>query len=280
MIVFLTIRVAETPLVFALALAFLGGLLSFVSPCCASLVPGYVGHLAGTSVDPRVPPTRRALFAHGLAFVLGFATVFTVTGIAIGLLLRNVQSAQGYVRWIGGILLILMGLHTTRLIQIPLLNRSFTIAPRWRAPGAGRRLGIIANPPPATLPTGATTGARPAGEQWPMLARSFLVGIFFAAGWSPCVTTILTGIYGIVATRPASGGPLLFAYSMGIGVPFLLLALFFGSVSGVLRRLNRYYRAISLVSGLFLIFIGILLLTDTLTRLARYAPFFQIPGIY
>ena len=106
-----------------------------------------------------------------------------------------------------------------------------------------------------------------------------MIGIFFAAGWSPCVGPILAGIYGVVGSQPANGGILLFVYSLGLGVPFLGVALLFGKASGVLRRVNRWYGIISMVSGLFLIAIGCLLLTDSFTRLAQYAPAIGIPGI-
>lgn len=281
MIVFLVIRMQETPLMLAMALAFVGGLLSFVSPCCAPLLPGYLGFLGRTAVDPAAPPARRTLVAHGLAFVLGFTTVFTVAGIAVAQVLTNVQSAQGYVRWIGGVIVILLGLHTTRLIQIPFLHRTWGVTPRPPAPrGGAGRMGIVANPPPAPVTRGDTVSTAVRAMAWPLaFGRSYLIGLFFAAGWSPCIGPILAGIYGVVAARPANGGLLLTMYSLGLGVPFLLMALFFGQMSRLMRRLNRYYNAISLVSGLFLILIGVLMLTDTMTRLARYAPPLTIPGI-
>ncbi len=271
------VQVEGTPLVAGAALAFLGGLLSFVSPCVLPLVPGYIGHLAGTSVAPGQAPTRRALLAHGLAFVLGFSAVFTVAGIGVGLFLTNVQAAQGYVRWVGGVLIIIMGLHTTGLVKIPFLNRTVKMNPASVPHFTKRRgVGIVANPPPTMreAATGATGALAPLD-----LARSALVGVFFAAGWSPCVGPILTGIYGVVGSQPANGGLLLFCYSLGLGVPFLLVALAFSRASGALRRLNRYYGAISLVSGCFLILIGILLLTNTLARLSVIAPSITIPGI-
>lgn len=272
------IQVESAPLVVAAALAFIGGLLSFVSPCVLPLVPGYIGHLAGTSVTPGQAPGRRSLIAHGLAFVLGFSAVFTVAGIGVGLFLTNVQAAQGYVRWAGGIVIIIMGLHTTGLVRIPFLNRtvklSATALPRF---GRRRGLGIIAHPPP-TRETVADAVQRPASSML-ALGRSALVGVFFAAGWSPCVGPILTGIYGVVGAQPANGGLLLFCYSLGLGVPFMLVAFAFARVSGFLRRINRYYGVISLVSGCFLILIGVLLLTDTLARLSTLAPTIGIPGL-
>jgi cytochrome c biogenesis protein CcdA len=111
------------------------------------------------------------------------------------------------------------------------------------------------------------------------LARSFVIGVFFAVGWSPCIGPILAAIYGVVGAEPAHGGALLFLYSLGLGVPFLIVALLFDRARGILRGMNRYYGVISLISGLFLILIGVLLLTNSLARLALYAPVFTLPGV-
>jgi cytochrome c-type biogenesis protein len=245
--VLLNVRIEGAPLVFGLPLALLGGLLSFVSPCVLPLVPGYIGYLAGTAVTERTVAPRRTLLLNGLAFVLGFSAVFTLVGVAVGQLLTSVQSAQGYVRWVGGVVVIILGFHMLGLIRAPFLNRTVKVQP-----GVGAPL---------------------------TLGRSFVIGVFFAAGWSPCVGPILTGIYGVVGAQPANGGILLFAYSLGLGIPFLAVALVFGRATGALRRVNRYYGAISLVSGLFLIAIGVLLLTDMMARLARYAPAINLPGV-
>lgn len=273
----LTIRIAGTPLVIGLALAVLGGLLSFASPCVLPLVPGYIGYLAGTAVTDRTSPRRRALLLNGFAFVLGFSAVFTLFGVAVGQFLTNVQSAQGYVRWVGGVVIILLGFQMLGLVHIPFLDRSINMRPPAGLLGARRdRLGIVSHPPPGVR---ATDRAARQVVAPLMLIRSFLIGVFFAAGWSPCVGPILAGIYGIAGAQPANGGFLLFAYSLGLGIPFLLVALLFGRASDGLRRINRYYGAISIASGLFLIVIGVLLLTDTMSRLARYAPIINIPGI-
>ncbi|MDQ6833749.1 MAG: cytochrome c biogenesis protein CcdA [Chloroflexota bacterium] len=277
----LAVRVQGTPLIFGIPLAFLGGFLSFVSPCVLPLVPGYFGYLAGTSVAAGSAPPRRTLLLNGLAFVLGFSTIFTIFGVAIGQFLTNVQSAQGYVRWIGGVVIIILGFHTLGVIRIPFLHRTMKVQP-----GAGflsrKRggLGIVAHPPAALERVSETQ--MPVVERRSAIGtfgRSFLIGTFFAAGWSPCVGPILTGIYGVVGSQPANGGLLLFAYSLGLGVPFLGVALLFGKASGMLRRVNRYYGVISIVSGLFLIGIGVLLLTDTMARLAQYAPAISVPGV-
>jgi cytochrome c-type biogenesis protein len=278
--VLLNVRIEGAPLVLGLPLALLGGLLSFVSPCVLPLVPGYIGYLAGTAVTERTAAPRRTLLLNGLAFVLGFSAVFTLVGVAVGQLLTSVQSAQGYVRWVGGVVVILLGFHMLGIIRIPLLNRTMKMQPgAVRSPRRGDRLGIVAHPSPEGAATSDTAAHQSTVGAPLTLGRSFLIGVFFAAGWSPCVGPILTGIYGVVGAQPANGGILLFAYSLGLGIPFLAVALVFGRATGALRRVNRYYGAISLVSGLFLISIGVLLLTDMMTRLARYAPAINLPGV-
>jgi cytochrome c-type biogenesis protein len=278
--VLLNVRIEGAPLVLGLPLALLGGLLSFVSPCVLPLVPGYIGYLAGTAVTERTAAPRRTLLLNGLAFVLGFSAVFTLVGVAVGQLLTSVQSAQGYVRWVGGVVVILLGFHMLGIIRIPLLNRTMKMQTGVVRPSSRRnRLGIVAHPSPEGAATSDTAAHQSTVGAPLTLGRSFLIGVFFAAGWSPCVGPILTGIYGVVGAQPANGGILLFAYSLGLGIPFLAVALVFGRATGALRRVNRYYGAISLVSGLFLISIGVLLLTDMMTRLARYAPAINLPGV-
>lgn len=278
--VLLNVRIEGAPLVLGLPLALLGGLLSFVSPCVLPLVPGYIGYLAGTAVTERTAAPRRTLLLNGLAFVLGFSAVFTLVGVAVGQLLTSVQSAQGYVRWGGGVVVILLGFHMLGIIRIPLLNRTMKMQTGVVRPSSRRnRLGIVAHPSPDSAAMNTITAKESTVGAPLTLGRSFLIGVFFAAGWSPCVGPILTGIYGVVGAQPANGGILLFAYSLGLGIPFLAVALLFGRATGALRRVNRYYGAISLVSGLFLIAIGVLLLTDMMTRLARYAPAINLPGV-
>jgi len=240
--------VESAPLALALMIAAFGGLLSFLSPCVLPLVPGYLGFLSGSVVSTDPAPPKRALLLHATAFVIGFALLFTVMGIALGQFITSIQDGMVYVRWFGGIAVILLGIHTLGLLRIPFLMRTAKVSAEDRLP-RGR------------------------------LASSFMLGIFFGAGWSPCVGTILSGIFAIAATQGTRAGLLFFAYAVGLGIPFLLTALAFGSATTMLRRVNQHFRLISIVSGIFLIAIGLMLLTDTFTRLAAIAPPIEPPFI-
>jgi cytochrome c-type biogenesis protein len=236
--------VSEAPLLLGLVIALLGGLLSFLSPCVLPLVPGYLGYLTGSVVAGDDPPPRRYLFVHALMFVLGFALVFTVFGIAVGQFLTRLQDGLEYLRWFGGVTVILLGVHLTGLFRLPFLDRQAKVSAEDRLP-RGR------------------------------LGSSFLLGVFFAAGWSPCVGIILSGIFAVAATQTERAGLLFFAYAVGLGVPFILTALAFGSLTPLLRRLNRRMGLVSAVAGVFLIVVGLMLLTDQFTRLAAYLPVYE-----
>lgn len=240
--------VTEAPLFVAVLIATVGGLLSFVSPCVMPLVPGYIGYLSGTIVGSEQAPPRRTLILHACAFVLGFAMLFTVFGLAVGQFLTRWQQGIDYIRWFGGVVIILLGIHMLGLLRIPFLDRE----------------------------------ARVHAQDWlprESLGSSFLLGVFFAAGWSPCIGIILSGIFAVAATQAARAGLLFFFYAVGLGIPFILTAVAFGSITPFLRRLNRRLGLVTAISGIFLIVIGVMLLTDQFVRLARYTPWIEAPEI-
>jgi cytochrome c-type biogenesis protein len=238
--------ISDAPLVASLLIAVVGGLLSFLSPCVLPLVPGYLGYLTGSMVQGEQAPPRRELLAHSLAFVLGFAVIFTVAGLALGLLVLQLQQGLDILRWFGGLAVIVLGLHTLGLFRISLLDRQ-------------ARIGM--------------DGSLRRGR----LVTSFLIGIFFAAGWTPCVGVILSAIFAMAVVDGGRAGALFFAYAVGLGIPFVLTALLIGRATPLLRRINRRAGIVNAVSGMFLIIIGILLLTDSFTRLAIWAPVWE-PG--
>jgi cytochrome c-type biogenesis protein len=219
-------------------LAALGaGVLSFISPCVLPLVPVYISYLSGTAAGQQDAGGRAATVWQALLFVLGFSAVFIILGASAGLLGSGLNQYLPVLRQVGGILLVVFGLHVMGAITIPLLYREKRLDYQPVTRGGG---------------------------------TSFVVGMVFALGWTPCVGPILAAIL-LLASDSATvgqGALLLAVYSMGLGLPFLATALALGSVTRVLKRLNRYYHAIEVVSGLFLIVLGVLLFTNTLQRLA------------
>jgi len=205
------------------------------------LVPAYLGHLTGTSVQgPVGVAQRRVLLSHAVLFVLGFSLVFIVFWASIGLIGYLMQDYASLLRQGGGIVLIIMGLHVSGLLRIPWLYQER----RFQA-GASWKTGYLS---------------------------SFGIGLLFAAGWTPCIGPILSGIIALASTRETVGEGfyLLVAYSAGLGVPFLVVAAGIGSAARVLKRLNRYAGTIELLSGIFLIAVGILMFTNTFARLPKY----------
>jgi cytochrome c-type biogenesis protein len=228
-----------------LGLAFLAGLASFLSPCVFSLVPAYIGYLGGRTVgsgDDRFSK-RWLTFSHGLAFVLGFSVVFITLGVATSALGNVLFALRPWIARIGGLVVIVFGVHMTGIIRIPFLEYDTR---HQEAPDA--KLGYLS---------------------------SALMGVFFSAGWSPCVGPVL----GAILTLSFSGGSilqgasLLTAYSAGLAVPFLIAALGIGWVSTTIRRYGRVMRIVEIVMGVILIIVGIMLTTGTLENLSRFGFF-------
>jgi len=225
-------------------LAFLAGLASFLSPCVFSLVPAYVGYLGGRAAGGEGREDRRwTTFAHGLAFVLGFSLVFVTLGVAASAAGGLLFAVRNSVAKIGGLIVILFGLHMIGVVRIPFLYYDV-------------RLHTTPHP------------------RWGYLS-SALMGVFFSAGWSPCVGPVL----GAILTLAINGGSvllgtqLLSAYSAGLAIPFLAAALGIGWVSAILRKYSRLMRYVEIAMGVVLVFVGVLLFGGVLETLSRYGFF-------
>jgi len=217
-----------------LFVAFGAGLLSFLSPCVLPLVPVYLASLCGPEIfEPKVSRIRIPIFFHSLSFVVGFSVVLIILGVGAGL--AGFAISSHLISKIAGILLIVFGLFMLAALKVPWLNYE-------------RRL---------TPPLGNTTG----------YLRSFLIGAIFSLAWTPCVGPILGGILTLALGSETvwHGAYLLAIYSLGLGLPFLIIGAAFDSVIPLIKRIHRYSTAIYIFSGLLLIAIGILILTNNLT---------------
>jgi len=221
-------------------IAFAAGVLSFASPCVLPLVPAYIGHMVTVSGESPSPSRRLVCVLHATSFVVGFSFVFIVFWTSIGLIGFALLDNARYLRVAGGAILIFMGMHLLGVINIGFMNREYTVEGGWR----GR----------AGYP------------------RSLAMGMSFAAGWTPCIGPVLGSIIGlaIIGGTVAEGAMLLLAYSAGLGLPFLIMALAVDGISARLRRLRPVLATVPLVSGVLVVAVGVLMLTNTFIKLIPY----------
>lgn len=225
-------------------IAFSAGVLSFISPCVLPLVPSYITYITGVTFKDLTDGEERGrvrwkTMLHSFLFILGFSTVFIVMGASASYLGQVLSRYQYWIMKGGGILIIILGIHFTGLINLPFLQveRRFELKKK--------PLGYLG---------------------------SFLVGIVFAAGWTPCIGPILSTIllYASTTKNFTTGMFLLTIYSMGLAVPFFLSSLAFNSFLSTFQKIRKYMKIITIVSGFFLIAIGILFLTDLFSTLNTY----------
>jgi len=228
----------------SILIAFSAGFLSFVSPCVLPLIPSYLTYITGVSFKELTDAETRtklrwATTSHSLFFIIGFSTIFILMGASASYLGQLLTQYQYWIMKGGGVLIIILGIHFTGMINLPFLQMERRF--EWNK----KPLGYVS---------------------------SFLVGIVFAAGWTPCVGPILSTIllYASTSKSFTTGVVLLTFYSMGLGIPFFLSSLAFNSFLSAFERMKRYMRVITIVSGLFLIGIGILLLTDAFREINTY----------
>jgi cytochrome c-type biogenesis protein len=270
---------------YGFAFAFAAGILSFLSPCVLPLVPAYLAHLTGTAatLEPgRVD--RRETVAHAVAFVAGFTAVFTFIGASAGLIGALVSRDSSYVvrdntallAKIGGVFLIVMGLNLIGVIRIPWLYRTYTLETAT-AGGGGRVSGQAEQ---ATgVPGGGNIAIGGRGGAWHGLtyAKSAGVGSAFAVGWTPCIGPVLGAILTLSASSSsvAKGAYLLLVYSLGLGVPFILTGLAVVPVTRFLRSVRGLMPLVEILTGVLVIFVGVLLFFNELTIFNTY--FSDIP---
>src|SRR3954449_3715118 len=250
--------------------ALAAGVISFLSPCVLPLVPAYLGQLtaiavASTELPSGARPTRWTALRHGLAYVLGFGTVFTILGVGAAFAAGPLADYIPPLRTLGGVLLVVLGLNLAGFLRIPALERTWRPLDAGATQALGSRGGTLV-PASAGGPSfGSRLGGRLVGGRNGWLA-SFGLGAIFAVGWTPCIGVILGGILGLAAqsTTVAQGGVLLIAYTLGLGIRFLLIAVLFDRAPAILRPLIRHGRAVSVIGGLLVVAIGVAMIMDWL----------------
>ena len=221
----------------SIIIAFVAGLVSFLSPCVLPIIPGFLAYLAGASLaDAEVK--RKDIFLASVFFVLGFSAVFSLLGVFVTSILGIATFVvRTWLARIGGGIMILFGLYLTGLLHIPFLEREYKVRVMTRF-----------------------------RSRW---LTSFVFGAAFAAGWTPCVGAVLGGILGLAASAPGSAFTLLFIYSLGLGVPFLLVGIFASRASILIARYGRFLIYVQMLFGIILIAIGILAFTENLPLIAN-----------
>jgi cytochrome c-type biogenesis protein len=216
-------------------IAFAAGLASFISPCCLPLYPSYLSYITGLSVQQlksggNSKEVRFRTLSHTLAFILGFSAVFYTLGFGAGLFGQFFNGQRDLIRQLSAILIIVMGLFLLGIFQPQFLMRERKLNLKWK----------------------------PAGY-----VGSFIFGIGFSAGWSPCIGPILTAIIALSASDPGTWFTLITAYSIGFALPFFALAFFLGGA----RKILKYSNVLMKIGGVLMVLMGLLLFTDQMFRI-------------
>ena len=218
--------------------AFLGGLISFLAPCVLPIIPGFLAYLAGSSTS-ETGSKRKEIFLNSMFFVLGFGVVFALLGVLLNTLLEGIAyDVQTWLSRIGGVMIIFFGLYLVGLIKIPFLEKEYKFGVKIKFKSR--------------------------------YATSFLFGLAFAVGWTPCVGPALGVILGLAATQPASAFILLLTYALGLGIPFLIVGAFTGRATDFINRHAVGLRYLNSVFGVILLGLGVLIFTQKLSLVANF----------
>ena len=222
----------------SIAVAFIAGIVSFLSPCVLPIIPGFLAYLAGSSTEGK-DVNRKEIFLNSVFFVLGFSFVFSILGVLLNSVLTAVAAdVQQWLARIGGVIIIIFGVYLVGLIRIPFLERDHKF--RVKKKFSSRYL------------------------------TSFVFGSAFAAGWTPCVGIVLGAVLGLAATQPGSAFALLLSYSLGLGIPFLLVGAFTSQAVTFINRYSKTFEWVKILFGVILIILGILAFTGQLSRISNF----------
>ena len=222
----------------SLTIAFIAGVVSFLSPCVLPIIPGFLAYLAGGATT-EAKPNRWEIFLNSVFFVLGFSLIFAALGVLLNTILSSIAyDVSLWLSRIGGVIIIIFGLYLAKLIKIPWLDRDHKIAVKSK--GKSRYV------------------------------TSFLFGLRFAAGWTPCVGAALGAILALAATQPGAAFNLLFAYALGLGLPFLVIGLFTTQATRLISRFGKALSYVNIAFGVILVILGILVFTQSLNLIASF----------
>jgi cytochrome c-type biogenesis protein len=223
--------------------AFIAGFITFLAPCTLPLVPSYLGFISGVDFGElkdlkKAREIKKKIFFNGLFFIVGFSLIFVLFGSLVGFLGQTLIFYKSILTRIGGFFVILFGLFMLNILKLPILQKERKIK----------------------LPKFLKIGK---------LSTSFLIGMAFGLGWTPCVGPVLGSILLLASTSASvlQGAFLLLVFSFGLSVPFLLIALIFSKATEYISKISKYLKIISVIGGIFLIFLGILLITNNFSFL-------------
>ena len=222
--------------------AFAAGFLTFLSPCLLPVIPAFLAYIAGISLADMADPdkkaeARRKTIIHSLLFIAGFSLIFILLGLTATFIGKTLFRYQKAIQIGGGILIILFGLYLMGILKLDFLGKEMKI--RFRSEGAS-------------------------------YLGSFLIGVTFAAAWTPCAGPILGSILLLAGTKTSvvEGAKLLSVYSLGIALPFFLTALLINTFVAHFNRLKKFISIVNVISGAFLVAVGVLIMTNYLSILA------------
>lgn len=216
--------------------AFVAGVVSFLSPCVLPLIPGFLAYVSGTSLEEK--KSRLKIFLNSVSFVLGFSLIFALLGVLLNTLLESISyTLQLWLSRIGGIIIILFGLYLLGILKFRFLEREHRLKVK-------KKFSIS-------------------------YVTSFVFGAAFAVGWTPCVGAALGSILTLSITQPGTSFALLMVYSLGLGIPFLLVGLFSTEALNVLTKSGKFFKVFNIIFGIILIILGILVFTQTLNVVAN-----------
>ncbi len=223
-----------------IGIAFLAGLASFLAPCVLPLVPAYISYLTGFTVTDTTYDSkeRMTIVTHAIFFVLGFSIIFIILGVAANTFGRFIRG--DILRYIGGVLIIIFGLNLMQILHLSFLDQDARL--QWQT-----------------------------RHKWGF-ASSILVGMVFAAGWTPCVGPVLSTILILSAEQDSilHGTVLLIAYSAGVGLPFIAAGFLLDRFRSVMKKLNPYLVKIQKIVGVIIVIVGIIVITDSFTVIGAW----------